>query len=816
MARDRVSNNVCGGRELAVTLGIVAAAAVMVGVGVALLGMLMALMQGRAEAQIVAPSVALPILPVSVAFDSYGNLYFADTMRQQVYESSLAGALSVVAGTGVQGYSGDGGAAISAELNSPQGVAVGPDGTLYIADTGNQRIRAVKGGVISTFAGTGVTGFAGDGGSALSAMFRRPVSLALDSTGALLVCDAGNQRVRRISLGVIQTVAGTGAQGFAGDGGAATQAELDTPMGVAVGADGQIYIADTHNARLRVIATNGIIYTFAGTGVMGYAGDGGPATAAELAMPQGVIVTGAGSVLFADSKNQRIRAVDSSGTITTIVGSGLQGAASDGGLATTAAINSPRGVAVSAFGALVYADALNRLVRENVANGNLYVPAGLAPARTSVVTLTTGSSGGQTTAVATVTGVAGTPQGVVELLDGSSLVTQGSLVNGGVDFSQTLSTGPHVLSAVYLGDGVNPAASSTPSDITVGTAVLTATANAASASYGQAIPALTGTLSGVPAADAGNVWAVFSSTAAAMSPVGRYPITATLFGPASSNYTLVMSASSGALQIVPAASVTMEQPLAQASYAGLPLLLSASVRSTTQGVPSGTVTFFDNGTSVTSAPLVNGVAAGTYLSPGQGSHSIIASYSGDTNFQGSVSQPQTTTVGAMPDFTLATSGSTSQTVASGEVATYAITVGPQSGAFTGVVEFSAAGLPQGATASFSPPQIVPGTVSTTLTMSVQTSAVLNVSERSGERRKGMLAVLALPLMVLVRRRRTIWRALGFSVTLIGVFWLSGCGDRSISTAALGGQSYTVTVTGTSTNLAGAVVSHSAQVTLVVE
>ena len=216
--------------------------------------------------------VALPLLPTSVAYDSAGNLYFADTNRDEVYESSLGGVLTVVAGNGVQGFAGDGGAATSAELNSPQGVAVGADGTLYIADSGNERIRAVIAGTISTFAGSGSVGFGGDGGGALTAMFRLPNALATDANGALLVSDSGNARVRRISGGVIVTIVGNGTQGFAGDGGMAVAAEIDTPMGLAVGADGRIFVADSHNDRIRVVATNGTISTFAGSGLGGSQG----------------------------------------------------------------------------------------------------------------------------------------------------------------------------------------------------------------------------------------------------------------------------------------------------------------------------------------------------------------------------------------------------------------------------------------------------------------------------------------------------------------------------------------------------------------
>lgn len=768
-------------------------------------------------AQANAQAVALPLLPASVAYDAAGNLYFADTNRHEVYESSLAGVLSVVAGDGVQGFSGDGGAATSAELDSPQGVAIGPDGTLYIADTGNERIRAVSGGVITTFAGIGSSGFAGDGGAAMSASLRGPNALAIDASGALLVCDAGNERVRRISAGVIQTIAGNGTQGFAGDGGASTSAELDTPMGLAVGAGGQIYVADSHNNRIRVIAANGTISTFAGSGVQGYAGDGGGATGAELALPRGLMVTSAGAVIFADSNNQRIRMVATNGTITTIAGSGVQGAVSDGNPVTSAAMNSPRGVAISSFGAPVYADALNQLVRESIANGNVYVPAGLASSRTSSVALTVSPSAtnGQTNASVTVAGLAGTPQGVVELLDGSSLLTQVTLTGGTASFApQTLSAGAHSLTAVYMGDGVNPSAMSVVVGVSAGTQVVTATANAASIEYGQAIPALTGSLSGVLPQDVGNVSAVFTTTAGSLSPTGRYPITATLTGPASASYSVVMSASSGSLQIAQAQSVTVEQPLAQNSYTGLPLLLTANVNSTTQGIPTGTVQFLDNGAVVATAVLVNGVASGTYLSPSVGSQSIVASYGGDGNFMTSTSQAQTATVSPVPDFTMAASGSSTQTVAEGDVANYTMTVGAQSGAFTGAVDFSAAGLPPGATVSFSPPQVVPGTASTNVTMSVQTSDVLPVA--ATVRRYGIAGFACLLLPWLLVRKRGRVRPIAMCGVLTLLTGAAGCGARSISSTALDEQTYMLTVTGTSTNLAGVVVSHSMQVTLVVE
>jgi hypothetical protein len=531
------------------------------------------------------------------------------------------------------------------------------------------------------------------------------------------------------------------------------------------------------------------------------------------------MVTAGGAVIFADSNNQRIRMVEGGGTISTIVGSGVQGSGADGSAAGVVGMNSPRGVAVSGFGAPVYADALSQMVRESVSNGNVYAPAGLAVGRVSTVTLSANEVGasGTVNATAIVTGVVGTPQGTVELLDGSAVVAQTTLVGGVATFApQVMSAGAHSLSAMFLGDGVNPSSSSVTVSVGSGAHVITVTANALSLEYGVAIPALTGSVSGVLPADVGSVTVVYTTTAVEFSVPGVYGIVATLTGPASAKYSLVMGAGSGSVVIGQATTVTMEQPLTQGSYAGLPLLLTAGVNSTTAGTPTGMVQFLDGATVVATGALVNGVAGGTYLSPGAGTHSIVASYGGDGDFIASTSMAQVTSVGVMPDFTLGPSGSTTQTVVGGGVANWAMTVGGQSGAFTGVVDLSASGLPALATVSFSPPQVVPGSNQVSVTMSVQTNA--SVARGHWVRRYGggVLACLLLPWLLLGRRRRLLSRWIAMSCVIVLLGGAVGCGARSIATALPGAETYTLTVTGTSTNLAGVVVHHTMNVTLVVE
>jgi sugar lactone lactonase YvrE len=310
--------------------------------------------------------------------------------------SDAVRAIRSIAGTGQPGLAGDGGAAARAQLSLPLGLAVDGAGDLYVTDAGNHRIRRITAkGLIATVAGSGATGylegsFAGDGGPGTEAELNVPSAVAIGPGSALIVADTRNNRVRKLEPGgTIVTVAGNGTEGFGGDGGAATDAELDFPSGLAVDRAGNIYIADTNNHRVRKVTPTGIITTVAGSGPTGYlaggfAGDGGPATAARLSRPFGLALGPAGHLYIADGFNNRIRTVTHAGIITTVAGSGatgyLQGGfAGDGGPALSARLNFPRAVQLDATGNLYIADALNHRVRQVRPDGTMVTIAGSGP-----------------------------------------------------------------------------------------------------------------------------------------------------------------------------------------------------------------------------------------------------------------------------------------------------------------------------------------------------------------------------------------------------------------------------------------------------
>jgi Adenylate and Guanylate cyclase catalytic domain/NHL repeat len=291
--------------------------------------------------------------------------------------------IATIAGTGVNADGPDGRAATATNLAHPVALALDSDGRLYVVD-GNQVRRINADGTVTTMAGTGRAGFSGDGGPATSADLRGPQSIAIDSAGDIFIADSQNNRVRRVDpRGIITTIAGSGQAGYGGDGGPAKQAVLNDPTGVAIGFGNTILIADSANNRVRVVDTNDSIDTFAGTGDTGYAGDGGPATSGLLNDPHCVAVDANDNVFVADAFNDRVRRIAVDGTISTVAGTGVQSFSGDRGPATDASLQLATGplsgggcLAIDAAGDLFIADALNNRVRKVAVNGIITTVAG--------------------------------------------------------------------------------------------------------------------------------------------------------------------------------------------------------------------------------------------------------------------------------------------------------------------------------------------------------------------------------------------------------------------------------------------------------
>ena len=334
--------------------------------------------------------------PYGVALDGGGAFYITEVGTNQtdsrVRKVSSSGVITTIAGNSIKGFAGDGGQSISSVLDEPFGVYADTSGSIYIADTGNMRVRKISpNGIITTIAGIGPVSpgqvYPIAGVPAVNAVLYNPTALAQDSQGNLYIAQGGSNVVSKVSVnGIITTIVGNLVAGNSGDGGSGAKAQLNAPFGVAIDASGNLFIADSNNARIRKVSTAGIITTVAGNGTSGYGGDGGPATNAQLARPCGVALDSVGNLFIADTDNNRIRNVSANGIISTIAGTGVSGYSGDGGAATSAALNGPISLSVDSAGNVLVADTQNNTIR-------VLRPAGSSPSISSITNAATNLSG---------------------------------------------------------------------------------------------------------------------------------------------------------------------------------------------------------------------------------------------------------------------------------------------------------------------------------------------------------------------------------------------------------------------------------------
>jgi sugar lactone lactonase YvrE len=596
--------------------------------------------------------------PGGLAIDNVGNLLIAASGNSLIrLVNASTGIITTVAGGGTGG---DGGLATSAQLASPCDMKLDPWGNLYISETcesaaagsgggggggsgtgGIARIRRVDAstGIITTVAGGATSGFAGDGGPAASALLNTPVGLAIDSSGNIFIADLGNNRIRRIdySSGIISTVAGNGVAAFAGDGGLATSASLNSPTGVAVDASGNLYIADMlNNAIRRVDGATGIITTVAGTGTAGFNGDGIPATTATLFQPANLILY-SGNLIFSDLSNDRVRTIDNSGIVWTIAGNGSASASGgqigDGAPASQAVLSHPFGLAARPSEPLFIAELTGNRVREDGIPNNIAATAVTVSSTPATVGL-----GGTVTLTATLAasnGQASSASGGVYFFDGSSTVIgSAALVNGAASMTtSSLALGVHNISAQYIPSG----------------------------GFG------------------GSVSPVFVLTVSAAVPAVSFW---TSPNPATAN-----------------------QPVA--------LNVSISPSSAT-----GTVTFYNGSTALGSATLSGGAATLTVAFPTSGGYSLTAQYGGDASHSAAVSPVVSLTVKSGSSITVTSSMNPST---SGQSVTFNAAIVPATATATlvfldGGLQIGAATIVSGA-ASFSTSTLTIGQHSITVTYS---------------------------------------------------------------------------------------------------
>lgn len=325
--------------------------------------------------------------PMGIAEDKHQNVYLTDRGRRLsgrvIWRIDPQGSVTAIAGTGRRGAATGGVHALSSNLGSPEGLCLDHMNRIFFVDSSNHVVlRIATDGKLLRIAGTGTSGYGGDGGPALEAELNKPYDVRIDAQGTLYIADVMNHRIRRInSDGIITTVAGTGKPGYGGDYGPAKSASLNTPYGVCIDKEGRLLIADSENHVIRRIDSRGVITTIAGVGVLGYSGDGGPASEAAFNSPQSLWVDNSGRLYVGDEHNHAIRVIGTDDIVTTLIGTGQAGSADDGVLATGASLNDPENILVRGNGSVLITDGDNGRVLIVEPDGRVRKFAGLGLSR---------------------------------------------------------------------------------------------------------------------------------------------------------------------------------------------------------------------------------------------------------------------------------------------------------------------------------------------------------------------------------------------------------------------------------------------------
>ncbi|MDE1161903.1 MAG: Ig-like domain repeat protein [Acidobacteriaceae bacterium] len=797
--------------------------------------------------------------PSGVAKDNAGNLFIADTANDRVMKYSISSAtMTVLAGTGVAGYSGDGQSATTATLSSPRAVTVASDGAVYIADTGNNVVRRVDPvtGTISTVAGGASTicsaaaNMVGDGCPGTQSIFSSPAGLVVDSNGLLYVADTGNNRVRAVPLngsGVV-TVAGggkacTSATDLIGDGCNALQAVLSGPTQIRFDLSGNLLIADTGNHEIRRVnltASGQAIVSLAGNGQAGGGGDGGLAISAELSSPVGLALDASGSIYVGDTGNQAVRMIDSvTGVISTIAGfNGASGTGIVPGLATAVALDLPQQIELDSAGTLYIADTGNSRVlavnRDSVSMDFGKVNLGQSSAMqaymiTSSGTLTgtlgsplTTSSGSTSTfsfVPATTSGCSASQQlasGVQCAMAGQFTPTQNGNQSAIYTFTGSTGINAPVPSVTLKGGGVTLVSTSVAAAITTpasgtpqygSTTVLTVTVTPASQGTTSISGTVTLQIDGV--SQAAVVLSASGSNGVAsvtlpLLKVGPHTIGVTYSGDdvygGSTSSTLTLAVAQAATNVLVSASPTSAVQFQS-------VIFTAKVSTSSSAVPTGTVTFLNGATTLSTATLTaQGIATFTSATLDVGTYSIVAQYSGDGNFAASTSTPALTfVVGADPQgFTLAAASSVVSVAQGGAVQT-TVALTPTN-TLNGVVTMSCSGLPANSYCTFQP-QTMSFTPATDQATSVTVTLWTNVSpgtvptQASNVRfAGGVWYALAAPLLTLAfRRRRRICSQAFLMLSAAALLSFAGCSTNTPISAVTPAGTSSVVIKGSGPN-----------------